>query len=237
MTKKNRTIAIVDYGVGNLYSIKKALDNFNNNVFITEDPEKIYSADAVILPGVGSFGAGMEGLKVRSLIEPVKKFSLTGKPMLGICLGAQLLLDKGYEFGEFSGLGIIPGKVVKFPELKKERIPHIGWNEICANQLKVESGKLKVGEWKGTILDSIKENSDVYFVHSYILQPDKQSNVLAIANYGGYEFCSAIRKGNIYGCQFHPEKSGQIGLQIIKNFVSIVRSSQNPIEMVSKPFS
>lgn len=213
MIKKNKTIAIIDYGVGNLYSIKKSLDNLSNNVFITEDPEKISSADAIILPGVGSFEAGMEGLNVRNLIEPVKKFALTGKPILGICLGAQLLLDKGYEFGVFNGLGIIPGKVIKFPKLKKERIPHIGWNGIFP---------LKKNGWTKTVLDSVRPDSDLYFVHSYVLQPSKQGNILALANYDGYQFCSAIQKNNIYGCQFHPEKSGQVGLKIIKNFVNLV---------------
>src|SRR3989344_2121110 len=112
MTKMNKKIAIIDYGVGNLYSVKKALDKFSGNVFITEEPEKLLSADAIILPGVGSFQAGIEGLRIRNLIQPVKKFASTGKPILGICLGAQLLLSKGYEFGTFNGLGIIPEKVI-----------------------------------------------------------------------------------------------------------------------------
>ena len=163
----------------------------------------------------------MEGLKVRSLIKPVKEFALTGKPILGICLGAQLLLDKGYEFGVFNGLGVIHGKVVKLPKLKKERIPHIGWNEIYGYKLKVESGKLKVGGWEKTILDSVKENSDVYFVHSYVLRPSNKNDILALASYDDYEFCSAIKRGNVYGCQFHPEKSGKIGLKIIKNFLDL----------------
>lgn len=213
MANKNRTIAIIDYGVGNLYSIKKAISSFGINVFITEDADKIALADAVVLPGVGSFEAGMEGLKIRNLIGSVKKFSKTGKPMLGICLGAQLLLDRGYEFGSFDGLGIIPGKVVKFPKLKNGRIPHIGWNEIFS---------LKNVSWKKTVLESVKSNSDVYFVHSYILQPNKKEDILALANYDGYEFCSAIKKGNIYGCQFHPEKSGKVGLKIIENFVNLI---------------
>src|SRR3989344_266135 len=166
MTKMNKKIAIIDYGVGNLYSVKKALDKFSGNVFITEEPEKLLSADAIILPGVGSFEAGIEGLRIRNLIQPVKKFASTGKPILGICLGAQLLLGKGYEFGTFNGLDIIPGKVVRFPKLK-EKVPHIGWDGIY----KVSSGKLKVESWKKTILDSVKENSDAYFIHSYILRP------------------------------------------------------------------
>lgn len=212
MNIKKKNIAIIDYGVGNLYSLKKALDNFGNNVFITEEAEKILLADAIILPGVGSFEAGMKGLRVRNLVDVIKQYANNGKPILGICLGAQLLLDKGYEFGSFDGLGIIPGKVVKFPKLKKERVPHIGWNGIFP---------VKNSKWDKTILNTTKPNSDVYFVHSFVLQPDKKDDILAMASYGDYQFCSAVRRGNIYGCQFHPEKSGEIGLNIINNFIKL----------------
>ena len=211
-------IAIIDYGVGNLHSLVKVFEELDQSAFITEEAEEILTADALILPGVGAFKAGMEGLKVRGLIPVTKKFAKSGKPILGICLGAQLLLSEGFEFGKFKGLNIIPGKVAKFPKIK-DKIPHIGWNEVYEIKSKAKSQKSK---WKNTILNSIPERSDVYFVHSYILRPDKKDNILALAKYGGHEFCAAIKHGNIYGCQFHPEKSGKIGLKIIKNFIDLI---------------
>lgn len=207
---KRKKIAIIDYGVGNLYSLLKAFKHFGADAFITESAEDILSSDAVVLPGVGAFKSGMEGLKIRGLIKTVRDYAKTEKPMLGICLGAQLILSKGYEFGESGGLNIIKGKVVKFPKLK-EKVPHIGWNEIYGNK-----------KWDKTILENIKKNSDVYFVHSYILKPDKKEDILSLAKYGDYEFCSAIKRGNIYGCQFHPEKSGKLGLKIIENFINLI---------------
>lgn len=210
--KNKKNIAIVDYGVGNLHSLVKALSCFGQNVFITEDADEIRTADAVILPGVGSFRSGMEGLKIRDLVNVVKDFSKTGKPILGICLGAQLLMSEGYEFGKLKGLNIIPGKVVPFGKIK-EKVPHIGWNEIYP--------VAKMG-WNKTLLQSIKSNADVYFVHSYVFKPRNRKSVLALTKYGNFEFCSAIKKGNIYGCQFHPEKSGKMGLEIIQNFVDLI---------------
>ncbi len=211
MLKKFK-IAIVDYGVGNLYSIQKALEKFTSNAFVTEESNEIASADALILPGVGSFKSGVEGLKIRGIVDPIKEFAQKGKPVLGICLGAQLLLDKGYEFGELEGLGIIPGKVVSFPKIN-DKIPHIGWNAI--------NPKTK-NSWSKTVLHSIKAGSNVYFVHSYVLKPSNTKDILTITNYGGKDFCSAVNKDKIYGCQFHPEKSGDIGLAIIKKFVNTI---------------
>ena len=209
-------IAIVDYGVGNLFSVKKAFKYFlkNDDLIATEEPTDILSADALVLPGVGSFESGVEGLKIRGLVEPIKKSAEQGKSILGICLGAQLLMSHGYEFGVFQGLDIIKGKVVKFPQsAKKTKIPHIGWNKIYLP---------KAGNWQGTILENTSENSDFYFVHSYILCPENPENILSLTTYGDYEFCSAIVKDKIYGTQFHPEKSAQSGLKIIETFINQV---------------
>ncbi len=214
--KSNPKIAIIDYGVGNLHSLLKAVQNFTANVKVTDDPEEIASSDALILPGVGAFQAGMEGLAVRGLVDTVKNAAKSGKPILGICLGAQILLEKGYEFGQHIGLGLIPGKVVKFEKLaEEEKIPQVGWNRIYPRS---ESTL-----WENTILAGLeKRNPHTYFVHSYIMVPDDDKDTLAKASYGGEDFCAAVKKGNITGTQFHPEKSGEVGLAIIKNFVDSI---------------
>lgn len=206
-------ITIVNYGVGNLGSLTKAFSHCGIEVVVSEDAAEIDASDAIVLPGVGSFGAGMQGLQTRNLIVPLQKAALSNKPILGICLGAQLLLTEGHEFGIFTGLNIIPGQVIRLPNLaKKEKIPQIGWNKIMESQK---------GCWKGTIFEEIPIESEVYFVHSYILEPTQATDVLSTTTYGGYEFCSTVRRGNIFGCQFHPEKSGILGLQIIRNFVKL----------------
>jgi imidazole glycerol-phosphate synthase subunit HisH len=209
---KNPKIAIIDYGLSNLYSISKALKRFTDNVFITDELNGLNSVDAVVLPGVGAFEEGMKGLRTRGLENGLKEFVNSGKPLLGICLGAQLLLSRGYEFGAFDGLNIIKGEVVKFPEIQDVKIPHVGWNKIYPPES---------GEWVKTIFDFPAKNASMYFVHSYIMKPSNKENIFALSNYGGYEFCSVVRKDNIYGCQFHPEKSADFGLEIIKNFVKL----------------
>lgn len=206
-------IAITDYGVGNLFSLTRAIKFFKAEVLATEDPEDLDGCDGIILPGVGSFEAGIKGLKLRGLENKIKELAQKGKPILGICLGAQLLLTQGHEFGIFNGLDIIKGQVKKFPPLaNKEKVPHIGWNGI---------NRPEGGNWDGSVLDGIRENSDVYFVHSYYLEPESAEDVLALTVYGGLTYCSAVKKGNVYGCQFHPEKSGRLGLKIIENFLNI----------------
>lgn len=206
-------ICIVDYGVGNLFSVAKAFGACAAEVHISEDAGEIAACDALILPGVGSFQAGMNGLMVRGLTEAVKNHVVAGKPLLGICLGAQLLLSSGEEFGKHEGLGIIDGRTVHFPPLAAgAKIPHVGWNTIAP-----PSGR----SWDGTPLGDLPSGTEMYFVHSFILQPNDPKDVLAQTEYGGCTFASAIRRGNVYGCQFHPEKSGEKGLQIIRRFLEI----------------
>lgn len=207
-------ITIVDYGVGNLRSLIRVFLYFGAYVEITEEADAIKNSDSLVLPGDGSFKAGMDGLKVRNLTDGVVQFAKSGKPVLGICLGAQILLSDGYEFGHVKGLNLISGKVVKFPKSLGDKIPQIGWNQI------VQDGK----SWKGTILNKIRPKSNVYFIHSYILVPRNSRNILATTTYGNCKFASVIKSGNIWGCQFHPEKSGPVGLAIIGNFIKIASS-------------
>lgn len=214
MTVHKKNIVIVDYGVGNLHSLKKVFEFCGVEPSVSEDAEIISKSDAVVLPGVGSFEAGMRGIKLRGLADAVIHAAEKDKPMLGICLGAQIMLSKGYEFGEWDGLSIFPGKVIRFPELRcSEKIPHIGWNQVARPQK---------DSWKDSIFKTLPDNFSAYFVHSYILSPDNQSYSFGVTEYGGYGFCSAMKKGNVYGVQFHPEKSGRNGISIIKNFIKLL---------------
>ena len=205
-------IVIIDYNIGNVKSISNAFKKFGIDTIITNNKEAILKADGVILPGVGAFAHGMENLKKYSLIDTLNLYVEKNKPLLGICLGMQLLLEESEEFGNTKGLGFIKGKVIKIP-IKQDKLPHVSWNDI----------KPKTLSWKNTILDSIKEKSDMYFVHSFVAVPESERNILSVTEYGGVEFCSAVKKNNIYGTQFHPEKSGKIGLKVIENFVKLLK--------------
>jgi glutamine amidotransferase len=211
----NHDIAIIDYGVGNLHSVYNAVKQFTDSVIVTDDPEIIKSAKGLILPGVGAFRAGMEGLRVRQLTQTVLEFAASGKPLLGICLGAQMLLSKGYEFGEWEGLGLIPGEVVKFPDTIEERLPHIGWNSVYGFASDMP------------LLKQVPDGADVYFVHSYILVPRESADCAGRSKYGSIEFCSVVQKGNIYATQFHPEKSGSAGLTLFKNFIHLAQADHS----------
>ena len=208
------TVTVIDYGIGNLLSVARAFEQCNADVLVTNDGEKISSADYLVLPGVGAFADGMNGLKDRGLVEPIMKFVDKERPFLGICLGMQLMLDESEEFGANEGLGLIPGKVVAIPNIGLDgtphKIPHIGWNEISAPESI---------SWEKTILQNTTPGSSFYFVHSYTAQPALNEHRLADCHYNGQLIAASIRKNSMYGCQFHPEKSGSLGLQIIKCFI------------------
>lgn len=208
-------IAIIDYGVGNVKSIRNAFENQKAEVILTRERETILEADGLVLPGVGAFSHGMDNLNKFGLVEIIKDFVKTGKPLLGICLGMQMLLEESEEFGNSKGIGLIKGKVVKLPikQSIQYKLPHISWNEIQPKKIK----------WENTILDNIEENSDMYFVHTFIAEPNNENEILSVTKYHNHVFCSSIKKENIYGCQYHPEKSSKKGLSIIKNFIKIVK--------------
>jgi glutamine amidotransferase len=201
-------VAIVDYGVGNLFSLECSLNAIGAEVVVTADPQVLRSADQVLLPGVGAFGDAAAKLRATGLDQVLKELAAEGKPLLGICLGMQLLFEKGYEYGEHEGLGLIPGNVVAMEGVIPAdlKIPHIGWNAL---NIKKES----------PILENLQEGDCVYFVHSYYAA-DCDDYVIATAEYGA-ELTAAVANGNVYGCQFHPEKSGGVGLEILKSFVQL----------------
>lgn len=223
MSVHRSRVTIVDYGLGNLFSVARALKYVGAEVEITDVPEKILNAEKLILPGVGAFGDGMNNLRERGLVEIIKGYFKSGRLLLGICLGMQLLMSEGEEFGLHKGLDLIQGRAVRLKPQTKDndcyKIPHIGWNSIL---YPMNNNYKYIGRetpWKKTIFENLKEGVFVYFAHSNIVVPDNPTFHLAETEYGNTRFCSAIHKENIYGCQFHPEKSGEVGLEIYKQFV------------------
>lgn len=201
-------IAIIDYGVGNLASVNKAFSFIGVESRITSDPEEILAADKVVLPGVGAFADAMESLNKFDMVSIIKQVAAKGTPLLGICLGMQMLFDYSTEGGErVEGLGLLKGSVIQFPLDMGLKVPHMGWNSLTIKN-------------RDTIFKDIKENSYVYFVHSYYLTAGESSEVAARCYYG-IEFDAAVSSGNIMGTQFHPEKSGEVGLTILKDFARL----------------
>jgi len=209
-------VAIIDYGIGNLFSVRRSFEHCGASVVVSDDPEVLLAAPRLVLPGVGAFADGMRGLIERGLDKAVVEFAGSGKPLLGICLGMQMLASVSEEFGEHKGLDIIPGRVAPIPkttlEGKPHKIPHIGWSGLL-----LPDG---LSSWQGTVLEELASGDAVYLVHSYAVQPADEAHRLADCDYGGRRISAAIRKGNVHGLQFHPEKSGSIGLHIIRNFLS-----------------
>jgi glutamine amidotransferase len=200
-------IAIIDYDAGNLKSVEKALVSLGENPVISRDKEMLLSADKVILPGVGAFGEAMEKLHQYGLVEVIQKVAEKGTPLLGICLGLQLFFESSQELEGVKGLGLLPGKIIRFPETLGLKVPHMGWNSL---NIKPEA----------KLFNGINSGEYVYFVHSYYLEAGRQSDVAATAEYG-LTFGASVERGNVFGCQFHPEKSSDTGLKILKNFIEL----------------
>lgn len=212
------SVLIVDYGVGNLFNVARAFRALGAEPIISNDIQKIRTAQRILLPGVGAFAAGMEGLRAHGLVDVLKEIASGGSvPFLGICLGMQLLMDSSEENGEWQGLGILPGRVKRFspPGSATEhfKVPQIGWNTLETPR----TNRM----WEKTILHAIPSASSVYFVHSYYVLPQRREDTLAETEYGNERFCSVIQHGAISGCQFHPERSGETGLAILKNFIEL----------------
>ena len=216
-------ISVIDYGLGNVHSVQNALRHIGARANLAGKPDEIKGADGVILPGVGAFGDAMERLRQMGFIEALKDYAEEGRPLLGICLGMHLLFSYSEEFGHNSGLDLIKGRVVNLSMKQTQgtfmpKIPHVGWNGLL--------GPSDGVEWKGTILEGITYGSEVYFVHSFTTVPTDETIVLSQTEYGGILLDAVLRHENIYGCQFHPEKSRQTGLNILKNFVAVINESK-----------
>ena len=208
-----RKLAIIDYGMGNLRSVQKGFERVGVAAEVTRDAGRIERAPGVVLPGVGAFGACMANLHALGLVEPVRRVVERGTPFLGICLGLQLLFEESDEFGPVPGLGIFRGRCVRFRERPDPdfRIPHMGWNQVSKRR-------------PIAALEGVDDGAFVYFVHSYCVEPADASLVATTTDYGG-EFVSAIARDNLFACQFHPEKSQRIGLQILENFGGLVQAT------------
>jgi len=204
-------IAIIDYDAGNVKSVEKALQFLGVEAVVTRDPMVIREAEKVILPGVGSFGEAMEKLHNYGLVELIKEVVASGKPFLGICLGLQLLFESSEESPGVEGLGILKGKIVRIPDGEGLKIPHIGWNSLTYPN-------------PGRLYQGIEENAYVYFVHSYYLQAKEPEIVVAQTEYG-VPIGASVEKGNVFACQFHPEKSSTVGMTILRNFIEIGREA------------
>lgn len=207
-------IAIVDYGMGNLRSVQKGLEKVGCSAFITSQPEQVVAARGVILPGVGAFGDAMHNLRRTGLDVALKEAAAQRKPLLGICLGLQLLFEGSEENGWHEGLGLMPGRVVRLPEGEGRKIPHMGWNQL--NRCREEP-----------VLKDIPEGSYYYFVHSYYARTEDSSLVAATADYG-MPVPAVVSRDNLIGIQFHPEKSSALGLKILRNYGELVDNADNP---------
>lgn len=210
-------VVVVDYGMGNLFSVRRAFEHCGARVAISGDPGVLSAAPRLVLPGVGAFADGMRGLIERGLATPVVDYAGTGRPLLGICLGMQMLAGASEEFGEHRGLDIIPGRVVRLPRADPHaqpwKAPFVGWADLQPGA--------RPSAWEDSILQGLTPGDAVYLTHSFAVRPDDASHTLAHYRYHGVAVTAAVLKGNVCGVQFHPEKSGAVGLRIIANFIKL----------------
>jgi glutamine amidotransferase len=206
-------VTVVDYGLGNLHSVIKALAFVGATVDVAQAGADVEHAERLVLPGVGAFADGMAGLRGRGQVEALREFAASGRPFIGICLGAQLLMSESEEFGRHEGLGLIPGRVAMIPA-GEAKVPHVGWG-----RLQCPPGRT----WESTLLAGTAPDTWTYFVHSLHCVPTNMADVLATARHGRHELTAAVRRGNVTGFQFHPEKSGEQGLAILQSFVNFAR--------------
>lgn len=213
---KPAKVVVVDYGMGNLLSVRRALEHVGAEVELCADPKALRLATRIILPGVGAFADGMAELRRLGLDAALREAAQRGTPVMGICLGMQMLFDSSDEFCHSAGLGLIPGRVVSIPSVNDidvpRKIPHIGWGDL------VLAGGHQT--WIGSVLEAVAEGSSMYFVHSFMAVPDDPADCLASCLYEGQVVTAAVAHGNVSGCQFHPEKSGQVGLSVMRQFVN-----------------
>ncbi len=218
--KHSPLVAIIDYGMGNIFSVRTACERVGLTPAIASTSQEVMKADAIILPGVGAFADAMAALQETDLIETLQQVSASSKPLVGICLGMQLLMTESFEFGHHAGLGIIPGSVDRLEKpigpAGMLKVPHVCWNRM--NRTSPEA-------WEGSLLQGMKDGASMYFVHSFYVKPDDRSVVLAVTTYGHLEFCSALQYRNVFACQGHPERSGKEGLTVYRNLARILGAS------------
>ncbi len=217
---KSPKIVIVDFELGNLYSVQNVFHHLGIQPTLSTEKAAIKNADAIVLPGVGAFGDAINNLNRLDLIQPIQDFIASGKPFLGICLGMQLLFSQSEEFGDHKGLNIIPGSIKKFPSIdhdqQKVRVPQIAWNKISPPQW-------DKNKWSNSPLSTTANNEYMYFVHSYYALPEDKTNILSTTQYHHITYCSAVSKNNIFAFQFHPEKSGPKGIEIYQNWINAIQ--------------
>lgn len=226
--KSSASLAIVDYGLGNLFSVRQACARAGMIAIVTSEPADIAAAQAAVLPGVGAFGDAMAALRRLDLVSPILDLAAAGRPVIGICLGLQLLMRESGEFGHHRGLGLFEGDVARFAPADRSgavvKVPQVGWNHVD-----VPAGRTAAA-WLGTPLSDLPAGAFMYFVHSYYVRPEDPGVVLSETTYGDQTFCSSARKGNVFACQFHPERSGPHGLQIYRTMATFIAAADRTKE-------